>query len=139
MDEQTPSLLVAASLITPNGRSVMFVDTVQKSGYLTGVTVSVASVKPEVTLASAGKLMQQTFSTLLTGYKLYRKQPGTLGGSAATQLLFTARQGKFLFAGFVVYTVRAGRLYSFTFECDRQNYERLRATGGTILGSFSFL
>lgn len=123
----------------PNGRAVIFVDTTIKRGYLTSVTVNVGPVKPNVRLSDADKLVQETFETLLTDYKLYQKEPGTLGGSAATQLLFTARQGKFLFAGFVVYTVRSGRLYSFTFECDRQNYERLRATGGTILGSFNFL
>ncbi len=123
----------------PNGRTVMFVDATVKKGYLSSVTVTAGPVKPNVTLVSADRLIQDTFTTILTDYKLYKKESGSLGGSAATQLLFTARQGKFLFAGFVVYTVRAGRLYSFTFECDRQNYDRLRATGGTILGSFTFL
>jgi len=53
--------------------------------------------------------------------------------------LYTARRGKFVLAGFVLYTVRSSKLYEFTFECDRQNYEQLRTLGGTILGSFNFL
>lgn len=121
------------------GRRVSFVDTGPTAGFLTSVTISVSPVASSLTLTNANAIMQGRLRTSLKDFKLYQNQPSTLGGNAAAQLLYTARQGKSLFAGFVVYAVRSGRLYSFTFECDRKDYERLRAVGGTILGSFSFL
>lgn len=121
------------------GRRVSFVDVARTTGFLTSVTVSSSPVASGVTLKSANAIVQGRLKTSLKDFKLFQNQPSTLGGTAATQLLYTAQQGKLVLAGFVIYTVRSGRLYEFSFECDRQNYERLRALGGMILGSFSFL
>lgn len=117
------------SIVAPNA----------KLNTVAAILVIVKPVPAGATLASLDDNLANRMASGMGEFSVKLKQPGTVGGQAATMVLLEGTVSRKPFAAFMAYTIRGHKLYATMFLCERQHYDQYRDIGGAIIGSFRFI